>query len=293
MSIYNSPVYNEINKRLLALSIDLNDYIYVNPTTKRSTLTVEKTTLDGISFVAGVKINNNPFVLGSHTLKYRLINAKKRNGLRAFVGQIHKEDLANLQLQGSFLATDGEGFREVFDIPNMALPLKNANNKVLLNQDNRFFDTKFGKMVDSPDITSIHVDMAKEGGLVSIHLDKEGFVFSDIDGKIYLSSNVVQHVLDELILKSILLGNGNFSTAIKNHVTIFSHLNHNSLSDPTYNPFLRYSSIRSTLGIEASYSINNTQLFARGSLGLEISNDKKLDILKKEFSSVIGLRRPF
>lgn len=302
MDIYDEPVFTKIDSRLKALSIDLKKYIYINPKTKKSTLKVEKTTLDGISFVAGKNLGSGQSIIGDHVLKGALSDAKTGNGLRAFAGQINKEDLNNIPLQLSFLATTGLGFREIFYLPDGIVPARDLNHQVLLNQDNRLFDLKFGKMVDSPDVTSIHVDMAA-GSLTSIHLDKQGFIFAGRDGKIYLGSNVVQHVFDELMLKDKFLGmfgDGRIPTALKNNVMLFSHLNYNSISDPTLgrtelknNQFLRNSRIRAILGLEASYGSNRLQLFTRGSLGLEISNDKQHSILSKDYSGVIGIRGTF
>jgi len=56
------------------------------------------------------------------------------------------------------------------------------------------------------------------------------------------------------------------------------------------NQFLRTSSVRAILGVEASYTINRTQLFARGTLGLDISKDIRPSILKTDFSFTFGLR---
>lgn len=308
MDDFDKPVFKEIDKRLKALSIDIKKYIYVNPKTNRPTLQVAKTTLDGISFSAGQNLGSGKSILGQqsilgdHALKGAISNAKAGNGLRAFAGQIKKEDLNNLQLQASFLATKGLGFREIFYLPDQIVPARDMDHRVLLNQDNRLYDLKFGRMVDSPDVTSIHVDMASES-VTSIHLDKQGFIFAGRDGKIRLSSNVAQHVFDELILKDKFLGmfgDGRIPTALKNNVTLFSHLNYNSISDPTLgrtelqnNQFLRNSRIRGILGLEASYSSNRLQLFTRGSLGMEISNDKQLSILSKDYSGVIGIRGTF
>ena len=295
-------VYSEIANRLSSFSIDLDDYIYINPKTNKTTLQVAKTTLDGISFVAGHKLNDGQFIPGDGVLRFALSRAKSGNGLRAFAGQISAEDLANTQLQASFLATTGLGFREIFYLPERVVPARDSDNKILLNQDNRLYDLKFGKMIDSPDVTSIHVDMAP-GSLTSIHLDKQGFVFADRDGKIYLGSNVAQHIIDELVLKDKffgLFGDGTVPTYLKKHVTLFSHLDKNSLSDPSLggldlenNLFLQNSSIRAIVGVEASFSIRKVQLFGRGSLGLELSNDKHLEILEKDYSLVGGLRTRF
>jgi hypothetical protein len=295
-------VYTDIANRLNSLSINLDDYIHINPKTQKTTLQVEKTTLDGISFVAGHKQNDGQFILGDSVLKGAFSRAKAGNGLRAFAGQISPEDLANTPLQLSFLATKGLGFREIFYLPEGVIPARDFNHKILLNQDNRLFDWKFGKMIDSPNVTSIHVDMA-QGSLTSIHLDKQGFIFADRDGKIHLGSNVAQHVIDELILKDKffgLFGDGAIPTALKNNVTFFTHLDKNSLSDPTLggssmqnNQFLRNSSVRAILGVGASYSMNGIQLFTRGSLGIDISNDKQLNILRKDYSIVGGVRVKF
>lgn len=295
-------VYSEIANRLNSLSINLDDYIYINPKTQKTTLQVEKTTLDGISFVACHKKPDGEMVLGDEVLKYALSNAKNGNGKRAFAGQISNEDSDNIPLRLSFIATKGLGFREIFYLPERIIPARDSNHQILLDQDNRMFDLKFGKMIDSPDVTSIHVDMEK-GSLTSIHLDKQGFVFADRDGKIYLGSNVLQHVFDELILKDKifgLFGSGPIPAALKNNITLFTHLDKHSLSDPTLggsnmqnNAFLRYSKVRAILGVDVSYGSNRIQLFARGSLGLDISNDKHLDILQKEWSATGGFRGRF
>lgn len=295
-------VYTEIKNRLDSFSIDLDDYIYINPHTQETTLQVENTTLDGISFRAGHKRSDGEFIRGNDVLKDALFNAKSGNGLRAFAGQINSEDLASIPLQLSFLATDGLGFREIFYLPEGLIPARDSNNQILLNQDNRLYDRKFGKMVDSPDVTSIHVDMVDDGP-TSIHLDKQGFVFADRDGKIYLASNVAQHVFDELLLKDKffgLFGEGAAPTWLKNNVTVFTHFDKNSISDPTLggsyalnNQFLRYSRIRGILGLEVSVNINRIQLFGRGSLGIEIGNEKNRNSVQEEFAGVAGIRGTF
>jgi len=301
-------VYQTIEQRLQSFKIELKDYIYEDPkngsTLKSKTLKVKNTTLDGISFVAQniSKRTTDQSIIGNKDLEAALSNAKsKKNGLRAFAGQIRKDDLEHTQLQASFLATKGLGFREIFYLPDRIEPAIDVHNQILLDQDRRFFDLKFGKMVDSPDLTSIHVDM--EADRTSIHLDSEGFVFADRDGKIYFSSTVAQHLVDELFLKDLILGqfgNGSIPTFLKNNVTLFFHINHNSISDPTlgnsdmqYNQFLRYSAVRAIVGVEVSYGTNRIQLFTRGSLNLEMSNDKQRNISSNDLSVVGGLRGRF
>jgi len=106
-------VYPTIEERLKSFSIELKEYIYEDPkkgsTLKGSTLKVGKTTLDGISFVAKnkFKLTTNQSIIGNQDLQAALSNAKSQNGLRAFAGQIRKDDLEHAQLQLSFAATKG------------------------------------------------------------------------------------------------------------------------------------------------------------------------------------------
>jgi len=101
--------------------------------------------------------------------------------------------LDNTLLQLSFLATKGKGFREIFYLPERRPLTMDFSYQI-------FVDLKFGKMINSPDIISIHVDMTS-GGRTNIHLDKQGFIFSDRSGKIYTASNAGSHTIDELIFK--------------------------------------------------------------------------------------------
>lgn len=299
MNADQSAVYKEIDRRLKAYSIDLKDYIYVDPKIG-STLKVNNTTLDGITF-----LEKSKFALSANgkSLEYALSNAKSSNGCSAFAGQIKKSDLDNAMLQMSFLATKGKGFREIFYLPdeaNPAVALGDPEKRILLNQDNQFFDLKFGKMTDAPDITSIHVDMEKTQ--TSIHLDKQGFIFaSGKSGEVYLSSNVLQHIIDELIIKDKffgLFGDSYAATLFKKHVTTISQVNRNSISDPASgkyhmenNRFLRGTQVRAVLGLEASYDINRLQIFTRGTLGLKVNEEKKPEVF--DGSITVGLRGTF
>ncbi len=285
------PVYHEIEQRLHVLGITLEDYIYVDPK-MGTTLKIKQTTLDGIEFVAKnkSKLGTDRSIIGNHALKAALDNAKNSNGLRAFAGQVRQNDLNNALLQASFGASSGVGFREIFYLPDQTDPAKDLNNRIFLDDDNNFFDLKFGKLIDSPDITSLHIGTT--GGTTSIHLDDEGFIFADDNGIIFLSSNAGSHTLNELLLKTILFGgNNSVSSFVKNNITTFLHTNQNSLSDPTLGSVINnpYSPVRMILGLEVSHTINKIQLFGRVGLDLEL-NRSNLNLSKKGLSGVLGLR---
>jgi hypothetical protein len=303
-------VYKTIADRLRGLSIDIEKYIYHEETEsgqRISTLEEGPTTLEGIKFVAQNEvIGNGKPVVGIGDLKNALVRARK-GGKRAFAGQVLEEDLNHAQLQASFLATEGLGFREIFYLSQRPKPRRDPGAGNVVNADGRAFDAKFGEMADAVDITSLHADLlgpinptALPGTPVnaghgstnhmrtksSIHLDEKGFVFADSDGRIFLSSNAFQHTGDELGIKDKLLDG-------RSPVSFFFHTDLNSISDPAIGTLdMRGNGTpRGVLGLELSKKSSGTQLYLRGSLGINADGLQRPKF--SDFSGVVGLRKRF
>lgn len=320
-------VYDAIASRMAGYGINLKDFIYVDPT-EGETLLEEDTTLDGISFVPRNKWNlsTDQSIIGSHDFIAAITAAKSDEGMRAFAGQILDEDLQNLLLQGSFGATEGTGFREIFYLPAESHPAIDPSGRVLTNrEDHRFFDLQFGKFVGQRDRTALHITIddrsappfvkkpspgnsdqittlamrnLSPGGenrlRSSIHLDDKGFIFSGRDGVIRTSVDFAQHTFDELILKDKLFG-------AKSPLTGFVHVSMGSIADRNmvenlsrkHNTFLRNQPLRAIAGLELSTQSNGWQPFLRGSLGVNVPLNDDERRLEKYFSLAAGLRKDF
>lgn len=300
-------VYITIANRLKRFSINLDQYIMPG------TLEEGSTTIDGIKFVA----QNLPMgpvkpTVGIDDLKKAFDQARNGDN-RAFAGQIREEDRDHALLQASFGNTDGLGFREIFYLSQRPTPSRDPQTANVWDADGRAFDAKFGAMADKVDITSLHAALlgpinpsALPGGVPatvghkgsnqmnaksSIHLDDQGFVYADSGGRIFLSSNVIQHMGDELAIKDKLLGGGS-------PLSFFFHTDLNSISDPTLgtldmrnNNFLRSRSAQGVMGLELSAEAIGLQVFARGSLGLEADGLRRPKV--SEVAGVLGLRKRF
>lgn len=288
------PVFDVIHKRLKTrYGIDIKKYVYFEVDDKggrKSTLKEGKTTLDGIEFVC----QNDPIGrrapdVGIFDLKNALDRVQSA-GKRVFAGQIRKEDLDHVALQASFGQTKGLGFREIFYLSERPVPARAPMAGNVLDADSRGFDARFGKMTDTVDVSSLHASL--QGPLntpvlpgdseiprprshsrinkqkTTIHIDEKGFVFADADGRLFISSEALQHIGDELVIKDKISDGAS-------RVSFFLHTDLNSIANPAMllpnrqgNEFMRKRSPRGILGLEGTDNYRNVQLFVRGSLAL-------------------------
>lgn len=302
-------VYRAVARRLASVSIKIEDYIYHDA--NGSTLEEKSTILDGITFVAQNKVKpGGAPVVGIDDLRDAFHFAIGSEGKRAFAGQLRKEDLNHGLLQASFGNTKGLGFREIFYLSQLPKPTRDPRVGNVIDADGRGFDARFGKQIDTVDVSSLHAALlgpttrpalpgpAKAGPKTndmkarsSIHIDESGFVFADSDGRIFLSSQTFQHIGDELVIKDKLLGG-------TSPLSFFLHTDLNSISDPTLgsqdigcNNFLRNCASRAVLGLELATKSDGVQLFARGSLTIE---GRGLGLpAATDASAVVGIRRRF
>ncbi len=188
MSGYNT--YDEIDARLRKLSppILIEQHI-ANDKKGKSTLSVLGTTLDGINFKAKSRKD----------LEDKLTTAKDpATRERAFAGTSH-EDQAHWGLRLSFAATNGTGFRQIWRFPKLS-------DRPLSRRDmyDDVFGANFGDAVTMPDISSLHCAVTDD--VCNIHIDKTGFVLEGPQGNVVLTPDFLQHLLDELVLKTKLKG---------------------------------------------------------------------------------------
>lgn len=246
-----------------------------------------KSTLDGIKFVS--KTSSRPSSPRHLQDAFHLAHS---GGKRLFAGQMRPEDLDNGPLQASFAATEGLGFREIYYPEYGSAPQRDPGRGRFPDEEMRNFAARFGPMVDARNIESLHADLAQTGARWSmIHIDKEGFVYADRVGRIFLSSNAIQHTGDELLIKDKLLSSSS-------PLSFFFHTDLNSISDPARsycdtrsNRFLERRNPRGTLGLEFSLQHSGIQYFARGSMGLEAKGLRRPDLT--DVSGTLGIRLRF
>jgi hypothetical protein len=120
--------------------------------------------------------------------------------LKQVVHNVANADLLKL----SYLATKGWGFREVRNLSDVL-----GDDRPLSMSDlypDRKFGNRFGFTEERRiDITSLHVALTPE--ICQIHIDDVGFVLRGPRGLYGMSPDFLQHLLNELVLKTYVLPN--------------------------------------------------------------------------------------
>jgi hypothetical protein len=179
-----SPVYMTISSRLMAFNPPINIAQHV-----KSGLSVGRSTLEGISFVAA-----NP-----DALMHALRNAKDGRGNDAFA-EGSADDPRNWALQLSYKQTHGVGFREIWYPVLSERPLSLADampNRFRSRRENRF-NARFNDSLDNH--TSLHCAVAPD--ICNIHIDEMGFIITGPDGDIVIDPDFAEHLVNELLFKS-------------------------------------------------------------------------------------------
>jgi len=179
-----SPVYTTICSRLMAFSPPINLAHHI-----KSDLSVGRSTLEGISFVA---VNTDP-------LMHALRSAKDSSGNDAFA-EGSADDPRNWALQLSYKQTHGIGFREIWYPRLSERPLNLADampNRFGSRRENRF-SANFNDSLD--DHSSLHCAIAPD--TCNIHIDEMGFVITGLDGDIVIDPDFAEHLVNELLFKS-------------------------------------------------------------------------------------------
>jgi hypothetical protein len=188
-----SDVYQTISKRLAGFnpSIIIGDHI-------GSDLFAGRNTLGGISFVTG----------DQNKLLHALRNAKDNGGYKAFA-EGSKEDPQHWNNQGdpnnwalrlSFAQTHGIGFREIWR-PRLSERPLNIDDARPTRFHQKWSDRFNSSFNDSrTDNTSIHCAVAPD--ICNIHIDEMGFVIAGPDGDVIVDPDFLEHVVNELLLKS-------------------------------------------------------------------------------------------
>jgi hypothetical protein len=100
-------------------------------------------------------------------------------------------------------ATVGKGFREIWR-PRLSERPLSIND--LPGRQGRGWSTgygsQFGKDPEPLDISSLHFAVAPDR--VNVHIDETGFVFEDAGGGLVVGPNAGQHVVNELVWKTML-----------------------------------------------------------------------------------------
>lgn len=193
--------YDKIAQRLKAFRpvIQLEKFVHE--------LLSEGSMLEGIEFIP----KNLDGTVGTRDLREMIVNARDAQGSRAFAGSVVK-DRSNLPLQGSLMATDGEGFREIRRYGLTLQPYGGLRGSK--------FGLYFGNWMSSLDVSSLHFalkgpsaestfgptlpeEASPPESRCSIHIDAVGITQENNDN-VFITLDALQHTADELLWKSIL-----------------------------------------------------------------------------------------
>jgi hypothetical protein len=181
----DSDVFKKIYQRMEGLGIDLGDHI-------GSYLQAGRLVLDGINFVA----KDHSRLLDALTnLKYPAGDKVFFRGARSarghFVGNV------------SFLATDGIGFRQIWQTFPAERPIATTDSRAGPAMDAKA-SSRFGDSQNLPDLTSVHCAVSKR--MCNVHIDEMGFVVTDANGNIIVDPDALRHIFVELLWKTDLQG---------------------------------------------------------------------------------------
>ena len=181
----STDVFKVIFRRMEGLGIDLDNYIGKN-------LEANRSVLDGINFVA---TDHNDLINVLTNLKYpagdNVFFRGSRSGRGHFVGNL------------SFLATDGIGFRQIWQTFPSERPIAKSNDPNAPAVDTRG-SARFGDNQNLPDLTSVHIAVSKR--LCNVHIDQMGFMVTDQYGTRIVDPDALRHIFVELLWKTDLQG---------------------------------------------------------------------------------------
>jgi hypothetical protein len=179
-----SKVFKKIYERMEGLGIDLDQHIGSN-------LEAGRLVLDGINFVAKDHIR----------LIDALSNLKYPAGDNVFFRGA-KSARHHFAGNASFLATDGIGFRQIWQTYPTERPMgPNAPNSPAMDPK---ASARFGDSQNLPDLTSVHCAVSKR--MCNVHIDEMGFVITDAKGTIIVDPDALRHIFVELLWKTDLQG---------------------------------------------------------------------------------------
>lgn len=181
----NSDVFKKIYKRMEGLGIDLDAHI-------GSHLEAGRLTLDGINFVAK---DHNRLLDALTDLKYPAGDKVFFRGAKSARGHF----VGNL----SFLATDGIGFRQIWQTFPDERPVAVPNSRTGPAMDPKL-SARFGDSQNLPDLTSVHCAVSKR--MCNVHIDEMGFVVTDAKGNVIVDPDALRHIFVELLWKTDLQG---------------------------------------------------------------------------------------
>ena len=180
-----SDVFKKIYQRMEGLGIDLDDHIDSN-------LKAGRLVLDGINFVA----KDHKRLLAALTeLKYPAGDKVFFRGAKSARGHFAADV--------SFLATDGIGFRQIWQTFPAERPIAapNAANSPAMDPKH---SARFGDSQNLPDLTSVHCAVSER--MCNIHIDEMGFVITDASGTRIVDPDALRHIFVELLWKTDLQG---------------------------------------------------------------------------------------
>jgi hypothetical protein len=198
-SALSAPTFLAIEKRLGSFSppINLREHIVDNPTTIAD-LQVHPLTLQGVDFSA-----KDPDKL------VRDIQKAKTGTEKAFKeGSTRPSDWKeHWAMTTSLLATKGIGFREPwrFYLNDRGTQLANARPPRLNTPEpDPAFAGYFGE-ANSLNMSALHISVAYgKWTACNIHIDETGIAMADLDNNVTITPNVVHHLFNELIIKTII-----------------------------------------------------------------------------------------
>jgi hypothetical protein len=186
----SSPVFSTIFRRMEGLGIDLDDYI-------GSHLEAGRNVLDGINFRAR---DHNLLLQALTDLKYPAGEKVFFSGARSARGHF----AGNL----SFLATDGIGFRQIWQTFPAERPIATTNPQAGNPRTGPAMDPRgsgrFGDSPNLPDLSSVHIAVSK--WMCNVHIDQMGFVVTDANGTVIVDPDALRHIFVELLWKTDLQG---------------------------------------------------------------------------------------
>lgn len=186
----SSPVFKAIYKRMEGLGVDLDNHIGAH-------LEAGRSVLDGINFEA---VDHKRLLDALTGLKYPGGDSVFFRGSKSARGHFP----GNL----SFLATDGIGFRQIWQTYPQERPLVAPDPRTPDPRAGPAMDPagsgRFGDNQNLPDLTSVHCAVAKR--LCNVHIDQMGFMVRDARGNVIVDPDALRHIFVELLWKTNLQG---------------------------------------------------------------------------------------
>ena len=197
-------MFQTIYKRMYGLGIDLDKHIGDH-------LEAGRLVLDGINFEA---IDHKRLLDALTSLQYPdgggdVFFRGSRSARGHFVGNL------------SFLATDGIGFRQIWQTFREERPILTPDPRAGRSVDPKGSERvgndrvtgpamdpkgsgRFGDNQNLPDLTSVHCAVSKR--LCNVHIDQMGFVVKDARGQVIVDPDALRHIFVELLWKTDLQG---------------------------------------------------------------------------------------